>query len=687
MRFAIALLTLICVASVIGTVVKQHEPAVNYVNQFGVFWAPIFGQLGLYTVYSAPWFLVILAFLVVSTSLCVARNTPKVLADLRTYKEHVREQALKAFHHKAQGEVAVSREDFLARVSQIIGSRGWKAKAQVREDGVMVAARQGAANKVGYLAAHSAIVLICLGGLMDGDVIVKALMHWRGVTAFDGGGFIKDVSAQHRLPVSNPTFRGNMLVNEGGRAGVAVLNQADGVVLQELPFDIELKKFHVDFYATGMPKLFASDIVIHDHETGVATAATVKVNEPAFHRGVAIYQSSFEDGGSKLKLKAQPLGDAPSFEIAGEVGGAQTLTSSEGQKVTLEFTGLRVFNVENLSNDGRMGDGADVRRVDLVSAVEAQLGSGAHTSTQKDLRNIGPSVSYKLRDEAGQAREFNNYMVPVELDGQRVFLAGVRDSPSESFRYLRIPADDKDTMDTWLAVRRALAVRSQREAAVARYVKLAVPQDKPELAVQLTASAQRAMALYAGAERPFDGSTTPGGLPAMAEFVEHHVPQAEQTRASEVLIRILNGSLFELLNLTRERAGQSAMASDDKTQAFMTQMVLSLSDAVFYPAPYVLQLQDFQQIQASVFQLTRSPGKTLVYLGCVLLIVGVFAMLYVRERRMWVWIQDGVQAGRSAKYTVALSSTRQTLDTDREFEEIKQALADVNSPAVKEMKT
>jgi cytochrome c biogenesis protein len=53
MRFAISLLTLICIASVIGTVVKQNEPANNYVNQFGPFWAEVFAAVGLYTVYSA----------------------------------------------------------------------------------------------------------------------------------------------------------------------------------------------------------------------------------------------------------------------------------------------------------------------------------------------------------------------------------------------------------------------------------------------------------------------------------------------------------------------------------------------------------------------------------------------------------------------------------------------------------
>src|SRR5690349_19343165 len=88
MRFAIALLTVICIASIIGTVLKQHEPLPNYVNQFGPFWADLFLAIRLNAVYSAWWFLLILAFLVISTSLCIARNTPKILTDLRSYKEN-----------------------------------------------------------------------------------------------------------------------------------------------------------------------------------------------------------------------------------------------------------------------------------------------------------------------------------------------------------------------------------------------------------------------------------------------------------------------------------------------------------------------------------------------------------------------------------------------------------------------
>jgi cytochrome c biogenesis protein len=680
MRFAIALLALISIASVIGTVVKQNEPANNYVNQFGPFWAEVFRAAGLYTVYSAWWFLAILAVLVVSTSLCIARNAPKIAADLRAYKEKLRVPALQAFHHKAdgllQGETPAAAS---ARVQALLARAGWKAKLDERPGGTMIAARKGMANKLGYLSAHSAIVLICLGGLADGDLIVRAQMALAGKTPYGGSGLIADVPPAHRLGAGNPTFRANLLVPEGARAGTAIINLPGGVVLQELPFDIELKKFIVEFYETGQPKLFASEVVIHDRETKEAVAHTIKVNHPAFHRGIAIYQSSFDDGGSKLTLRALPLGGGAPFELQGTVGGSTTLAngSNDADRLTLEFTALRVINVENLGNVGA-GPAAptDVRKVDLVNRLEQHLGSGAKTRTEKVLRNVGPSVTYRLRDEAGQAREFHNYMLPVELDGQRVFLAGVRDNPNDEFRYLRIPADERGELAGWLLLRQALADPALRERAAAAYVAQATPADRPELAAQLQASAERALALFAGAQRvepkangPQD--SPPGGLQALAAFLESNVPEAERERISEVLLRILNGSLFELANLARERAGVKPLEPGDATQVFMTQAVVSLSDSMFYPAPLLLQLADFTQVQASVFQVARAPGKTLVYLGSVLLIVGVFAMLYIRERRLWVWLEA---EGESTRLRSALSTTRRTLDADAEFDNLKRAL-------------
>jgi cytochrome c biogenesis protein len=684
MRFSISLLTVICIASVIGTVLKQHEPLNNYVNQFGPFWTDVFAAASLYNVYSAWWFLAILGFLVISTSLCVARNTPKILVDLRSYKENVREQSLKAFGHRAHAVVDGTAESAAHRLGQLLATGGWKVKLQQRETstgtGWMLAAKAGAANKIGYIAAHSAIVLVCLGGLLDGDLIVRAQMLFNGKTTYNGGGMIADVAPQHRLSERNPTFRGNLMVAEGTQSSTAILNQSDGILLQDLPFAVELKKFVVEYYSTGMPKLFASDIVIHDKETGEKIPARVEVNHPANHRGIEIYQSSFDDGGSSVSLRAVPMdGVAKPFEMEGVVGGSSTLVrgkSQDADPLTVEYTNLRIINVENFA--GEAAAGTDVRKVDLRAAVDASLGAANKTKNQKDLRNVGPSVGYKLRDAAGQAKEFNNYMLPVDMgEGVPVFLLGMRESPAEPFRYLRIPADAQSSMDEFLRLRAALADGRLRERAIARYAGKAVDAQRPELAQQLAASAARALALFAGTGTGPDGKPL-AGLQSVADFIEANVPEAERNKAGEVLVRILNGVLFELAQVAREQVGLKPMEADDKSQAFMTQAVLALSDAPLYPAPVTLQLTNFTHVQASVFQVARAPGKNVVYLGCALLILGVFAMLYVRERRLWIWFTPNTSAASdpdsTCEATMALSTNRKTMDGDREFEQLKSRL-------------
>ncbi len=703
MRFSISLLTVICIASVIGTVLKQQEPLSNYVNQFGPFWAQVFSLVSLNTVYSAWWFLLILAFLVISTSLCISRNAPKILSELNQFKEDLREQSLKAFGHRAENTLAEAPEVAARRIGQTLVQGGWRVKLQQRDAGWMVAAKKGSANKLGYIAAHSAIVLVCIGGLLDGDLMVRAQMWFNDKVVFTGGGLIADVPQKHRLSESNPTFRGNLLVAEGTQASVAMLNQPGGVLLQELPFSIELKKFIVEYYSTGMPKLFASEIVIHDKETGESIPTRVEVNHPASHKGVEIYQSSFDDGGSSVTLQAIPMSAASkAFEIQGNIGGTSSLSNGP-DKLTLEYTALRVINVENFGNGGRqVGDaasGVDVRKVDLRQAIDSRLGAANKTRTNKELRNVGPSVSYKLRDSAGQAREYQNYMLPVRMDDNpdstAVFLLGVRETPIDPFQYLRVPADQESSMNTFFATRAALADGRQRDEAVRRYVRQAIAANRPDLAVQLTASASRALGLFAGAESvaPRVGPTAAAaaqtgkptaGLQAISDFMEINVPEAERSRAGEVLVRILNGVLFELVTMTREQAGLPPLARDEKTQNFMAQAVLSLSDAHHYPAPMTFELKDFTQVQASVFQVARAPGKKIVDLGCAFLIVGIFAMLYVRERRVWVWLSprpgtlDADNTAKASHATMALSANRKTMDGDKEFEMLKTRLLQVS---------
>ncbi len=690
MRFSISLLSVICIASVIGTVLKQGESLNNYVNKFGPFWADVFLAVSLPTVYSAWWFLLILAFLVLSTSLCIGRNTPKILADLKVYKEGIREQSLKAFGHRAEATLQETAEVAAHRVGNTLAASGWRVKLQTRDadpatgpatarqGGYMIAAKAGAVNKLGYIAAHSAIVLVCVGGLLDGDLFIRMQQWFNGKSIYTGGGMIADIAPAHRLGQSNLAFRGNLLVAEGAQSSTAILNQSGGVLIQDLPFSIQLKKFIVEYYSTGMPKLFASDIVIIDKETGEKIPARVEVNHPASYKGIEIYQSSFDDGGSSVKLRAVPMGaGAKPFDIEGVIGGQTNLAKGDSpDKMTLEYTALRVINVENFGQRGQSTSGVDVRKVDLRESFENTLTAANKVKSTKELRNIGPSITYKLRDAAGQATEFHNYMLPAVLEkdekgnGPSVFLLGVRSNPSDAFNYLRVPADDQGAIDGFARLRQALLDADLRAKAVQRYVAKAVEPGKKELADQLTISASRALALFAGAEKINNESVS--GLQAVSRFMEASVPEAERERAGEVLVRILNGTIFELLQVSREQAGLKPLEPNDSTQAFMSQAVIALSDAFFYPAPMAFALKDFTQVQASVFQVARAPGKWIVYAGCLFLIIGIFAMLYVRERRLWVWVT--ASADGTARAQMALSTNRKTMDGDKEFEMLKTKL-------------
>jgi hypothetical protein len=100
MRFAISLLTVLGIASIIGTVIQQGQPYNAYLNQFGPFWFPVLEKTGLYNLYNTTWFVVILAFLVLSTSLCIVRQTAPMLREIRGYREHAREASLRQFAHQ-----------------------------------------------------------------------------------------------------------------------------------------------------------------------------------------------------------------------------------------------------------------------------------------------------------------------------------------------------------------------------------------------------------------------------------------------------------------------------------------------------------------------------------------------------------------------------------------------------------
>lgn len=657
MRFAIALLTILSIASVIGTVVKQNDPLNAYLNQFGPFWFPVFEKLGLYSVYNAGWFIVILAFLVLSTSLCIVRQTAPMLREIRSFREHAREASLRQFAHRASLSATLDLPEAQTRIEEYLRQHRFNSRSNARSDGALIAAKQGSIGRVGYFFAHGAIVLICVGGLLDGDLPLRVTTWLGDKQPTAANQLIADIPESARLGLDNPSFRGDVYIPEGRTTTFAVLRAGDGILLQELPFNITLERFHIDHYENGMPKRFASDIVVANRMSGESTAHTIEVNKPLTLQGITLYQSSFEDGGSRLRLVARSLlpGRAGVLtELEGAVG-ENLPFHDEAFRYTLEFIDFKAFNVEDLAT----GEGADVQSAKGLARLEQHLGSGARTVSPRDMRNVGPSFTYRLRDEAGQAREFHNYMLPIEQDGRWFLYTGLRDSQADSFRYMRIPLDEAGSVDTWFAVRNLLLDPTQRTQLAQRFAArtFAGGQNAEAMRAPLAQSAVQTLELFA--ER---------GYETLGAFIERTVPEAERGQAADVLVRVLQGAAWEAWMQVRADAGLDAAEVSPARATYVNDSIAAISDSLFYGSPAYLQLDSFEERLATVLQATRSPGQPLVYLGSLLLVLGVFAMLYIRERRFFVLV-------KANEILVAMSSNRKALDVDETFQRHVEGLA------------
>lgn len=655
MRFAVSLLMFICVASIIGTVLPQNQVANTYIDQFGPFWYALFDIFAIWHVYNSWWFLLIMAFLVVSTSLCLLRNAPKMVKDMRSFREHVRGSSLRAFHHKVETDSPHNVEASTLNVQKLLEKRGYAVKIRTDGDSRLLAAKKGSSNRLGYIFAHASIVIICIGGILDSELPIRLQVWLSDKQPITQNMLISDVPESGRLSASNPSFRANMLVPEGGQSGHAIVSNGEGVLVQPLPFSLKLSKFDVEYYSTGMPSSFKSYVEVHDPDTDERFERVIEVNEPLRYKGVTVYQSSFDDGGSTVDFKAYPLAGTArdTFTVSTEVGDPTDITLNASSKpipLRLEVTGLRVINVENLQNTVNPQPKA------VLDHVASVTGS-ATASRQENLRNVGPSVQYRLIGADGQSYEYNNYMMPMVLDGAPVFLAGVRQSAAENYRYIRMPADTDNSLASFMHLRAALndpALRSQ--AAVMFAAENAA---NPEQTALLESAAAGALESFAA-----------GGFNA----VMARVPDAERERFLSFAVPMIQLSLTRLRDLDLQQRGQAPINYEGPDAAretqWLQQALLALATLTDYPAPIMLSMSNFDHVEASVFQVARSPGQNTVYLGCLLLVIGVFSMFYVRDRRIWVWVQP---RGEGSHWLAAMTSQRRTLDFEHEFDQFQTA--------------
>lgn len=178
--------------------------------------------------------------------------------------------------------------------------------------------------------------------------------------------------------------------------------------------------------------------------------------------------------------------------------------------LTLELTNFRLFNINPVMQQ----------------------------DAEQKFRNFGPNFSFKLRNQLGEAIEYENYMLPVDMEGRQYFLSGVRRSPADAFQYLYLPVGPDGGIERFMQFNTRLH-ELERVKAVARSSagqSVAVTSNgDAAFADELTEFMTRLVTLFTA--KGFDG---------IAEQVDATVPEAERSAVLDVCLKVLQTMLASL---------------------------------------------------------------------------------------------------------------------------------------------
>ena len=112
-----------------------------------------------------------------------------------------------------------------------------------------------------------------------------------------------------------------------------------------------------------------------------------------------------------------------------------------------------------------------------------------------------------------------------------------------------------------------------------------------------------------------------GGFTTVSEFIETSLPDAERETLGSAYLAMLR----EMLARIYFSAVDDELVNDAEL-LFLQDAVDAIGSLPRYGSPVFLMLTDYEHVEASGLQITRSPGKPIVYLGCAFLIAGVFLL-------------------------------------------------------------
>jgi cytochrome c biogenesis protein len=255
-RLTIVLLTLIIVASILGTVIPQQEAANAFAHRLSPGLTAALYALHLFDIFHSPWFLILVIVFSFNLIVCSLDRFPRSwkLSRKSMSPDHPDVFENLPSHRVVSGNRSLQEA---ARDAELLLRKHYRrVRRKDTDDEVFISGDKGIVSHFGAYVVHLG-VLILLGG-----VIVGALFG----------------------------FNAYLEVAEGSASNSVHLKGKGGIY--KLDFSVRCDRFFHDFYADGSPKTYRSDLSFLK-DGHVVYEKPVLVNHPVTFEGIRFYQSNY----------------------------------------------------------------------------------------------------------------------------------------------------------------------------------------------------------------------------------------------------------------------------------------------------------------------------------------------------------------------------------------------------------
>jgi cytochrome c biogenesis protein len=308
-KLAVALLIILAIVSIIGTIIQQNEPPERYLREYSQATVQVFEMLGLFDMYHTWWFVLLLFLFSTNLTVCTLERFPHTWKLARAPLKPIDENSVKAasFRKEIQLNSDVGKAE--QKAAAALKARGFRFVESRGPDSTQYISQKGVFSRFGVYITHVSILLIFAGALIGSFFGFKAYLN------------LPEGAASQVVYLRNEPLWDQIAAALGIAKSPVINDPQVGVPAMPLGYYIRCDNFDVDYYIgpsgmpTGMPSEYHSTLTLFDLNGQKILDKRIRVNDPLTYHGVTFYQSSYgliPNARGRIVLNIRKKGDPKS---------------------------------------------------------------------------------------------------------------------------------------------------------------------------------------------------------------------------------------------------------------------------------------------------------------------------------------------------------------------------------------